>query len=89
VVLSLAKFLRQNLFGKISLAKFLWQNFFGKIVLGKFLWQNFFGKISLAKMSATATVLIHRDLIIYLPWLPWVMQHKEDYFYLCHTAQGS
>ncbi len=41
-------------------------------------WQSLY-----AKKSATAA-----QSQLYLPWPPWVTQHPQDYFYLCHIAQG-
>ncbi len=40
--------------------------------------------IYLVKLSATATILTHRYLIIYLSRLPRAMRHKQNHFYMCY-----
>ncbi len=39
----------------------------------------------LVKMLA---IVIDDRQIMYSPWPPWVVRHRQDHFYLCHIAQG-
>jgi hypothetical protein len=57
--------------------------------------QHLIGEISKLKLFLIKvhvhwqTLLQNHQQGLHLPWRPWVMQHNYDFFYLCHSAQGS